>query len=244
MPELTDSAGAEPEGADNPRRIRRWLVVGLLVIVAGALAVLGVSLIQHGAKHTAAPPAPLPSQTFSVDPAAIAALPAIITRLNPTPGSTTPCPASATASHVIVSALCIDAPIVPEVIKGNELIIPSDVHQVGLWMQGAGLTSKDGTTLLAGHVNFIGQGDGAFADLYKAEPGMSITVVDAAGKATAWRAISMSVVSKSKLPPAVFAGTGGARRLVLVTCGGPVDFVPGYGYSYRDNVILTAVLAQ
>jgi hypothetical protein len=30
---------------------------------------------------------------------------------------------------------------------------------------------------------------------------------------------------------------------VLVTCGGPVDYVAGYGYSYRDNVIVTAVPA-
>jgi hypothetical protein len=30
---------------------------------------------------------------------------------------------------------------------------------------------------------------------------------------------------------------------VIVTCGGPVDYVQGYGYSYRDNVIAAAVPA-
>lgn len=230
---------------------RRWTVPAGLVALAALLATTGVLLIRHGTEHTAATPAPLPSATFSVDPGQLSTIPPVTRRLNP--GSTAgggsggagavPCPESAQAAHVIVTALCIDAPIVPEAIRGNELLIPDDVHQVGLWAQGAGLSATTGTTLLAGHVNFVGQGDGAFADLYKAEPGMAIALVDAAGRPTRWRTVSMTVVTKSTLPPAVFAGTGGARRLILVTCGGPVDFVPGYGYSYRDNVIVTAVPA-
>jgi hypothetical protein len=39
------------------------------------------------------------------------------------------------------------------------------------------------------------------------------------------------------------AGPTGLRKLVIVTCGGPVQYVPGYGYSYLDNVIATAVPA-
>jgi hypothetical protein len=42
------------------------------------------------------------------------------------------------------------------------------------------------------------------------------------------------------LPPWVFAGTSGPRRLVMVTCGGSLDYIPGYGYSYRNNVIAVA----
>jgi hypothetical protein len=29
--------------------------------------------------------------------------------------------------------------------------------------------------------------------------------------------------------------------LVMVTCGGPLDYIQGYGYSYRYNVIAVAV---
>jgi hypothetical protein len=41
----------------------------------------------------------------------------------------------------------------------------------------------------------------------------------------------------------VFAGPAGARRLVIVTCGGPVEYSRGTGYSYEDNVIAVAVPA-
>jgi len=47
--------------------------------------------------------------------------------------------------------------------------------------------------------------------------------------------------SNPLLPPWVFAGTSGPRRLVMVTCGGSLDYIPGYGYSYRNNVIAVAV---
>jgi hypothetical protein len=30
--------------------------------------------------------------------------------------------------------------------------------------------------------------------------------------------------------------------LVIVTCGGPVECIPGYANSYADNVIATAML--
>jgi len=39
----------------------------------------------------------------------------------------------------------------------------------------------------------------------------------------------------------VFAGPEGARRLAVVTCGGPIEQIPGIDNTYRDNVIVTAV---
>jgi hypothetical protein len=52
--------------------------------------------------------------------------------------------------------------------------------------------------------------------------------------------VSLRSVSKKDLPQALFA-SGGARRLVLVTCGGAFDAAT---HQYADNVLVTAVPAQ
>lgn len=51
-------------------------------------------------------------------------------------------------------------------------------------------------------------------------------------------AIGSIEVQKTALPSWVWAGPAGDRRLVLVTCGGPL--IPGTD-RHRDNVIVSAV---
>ncbi|WP_051450157.1 class F sortase [Actinospica robiniae] len=104
-----------------------------------------------------------------------------------------------------------------------------------------GRPPNQGTTLLAGHVDYTGQGTGTLYDLYRVQPGTLVYASDASGHVPRWRVTGLTVVSKTELPSWVFAGTAGPRKLVIVTCGGPVDYVPGYGNTYRDNVIATAV---
>jgi hypothetical protein len=106
---------------------------------------------------------------------------------------------------------------------------------------GRGFAPGDtGTTLIAGHIDNIDQGNGAFHDLYLVQPGESIYTSDNEGHTVRWRTVSMQVVEKAALPHSVFIGVTGPRRLVLVTCGGPRIRYPS-GNSYRDNVIVTAI---
>lgn len=56
---------------------------------------------------------------------------------------------------------------------------------------------------------------------------------------TTWvnAAADLIEVEKAELPAWVWAGPNGPRRLVIVTCGGPL--IPGTE-RHRDNVIATA----
>lgn len=227
---------------------RRWLAV--LLAVALALAA-GVVLIVYGAQSHDPAAAPLPSKTFDVQPAALPPLPPTDPGRphavsNPQPG----CAVDIRPSHLVIGSLCIDGPVViTGTTSEGALIIPPNVHDIGMWDHGAPLVGPDtqpvtvGTTLLAGHVNDYSQGNGALYALYRVAPGSVLFVSDAAGRVTRWRVVAQSVVVKAALPKSVFAGLNGPRQLVLVTCGGPIVHIPGYGNSYRDNVIVTAIPA-
>jgi hypothetical protein len=151
--------------------------------------------------------------------------------------------------RVVIPALCVDAPVVPTPrTSEGDLTIPHDVHIVGRWDASAGLadppqTTIVGTTLLAGHVNMPGQGSGALYQLGSVRPDDLVYTADPAGPVSRWRVVSLIEVHKDRLPPEVFAGRSGPRRLVIVTCGGPIIHLPGHGASYRDNIIVTAVPA-
>ena len=84
-------------------------------------------------------------------------------------------------------------------------------------------------------------GFGALFDLKAAgyDDPLLVTTTDGTGRATHWRVTGLEVRGKGDLP--AFPTTG-ARRLVLVTCGGPVVDTPS-GRRYRDNVVVTAVPA-
>ncbi len=165
-------------------------------------------------------------------------------------GATGECAMPVQPAHVVIGSLCVNGPIITtSATPEGALIIPQDVHQIGMWDKGAPITGSDqqpltqGTTLLAGHVNAADQGSGTFYDLYKVQPGAVVYVTDPAGSVTRWRVVGLDVVVKAALPKSVFAGPTGPRKLVLVTCGGPIRNIPGVGNTYRDNVIVSATPA-
>ncbi|MEU8782893.1 class F sortase [Streptomyces sp. NPDC048637] len=241
-------AARPPRGPrSGRRRVPPWKIAS--AVLAGlALIAMGVLLLTrtHDATRTARPAAaPLPAAPFSLDPSDVPGGPLAPVRAGqaaPRAADDRACDTTVPAARIVIPALCLSGPVVTTSgIRDGALVLPHNVHQVGMWDQGAGLTDQAGTTLLAGHVHYPGQGNGALYDLYRAGPGDAVYVSDARGEVTTWRIASLQVVKKSKLPASVFAGKSGPRRLVLVTCGGPVDYVPGYGNTYRDNVIATAV---
>lgn len=152
------------------------------------------------------------------------------------------------SGRVVIGSLCINAPIVPTVVAGDgSLIIPVDVHKVALWTGGAGIVAPAGTTVIAGHVDDVNQGPGAMNQLRNVAPGAVVSVTETSGQVTRWQVTDVAVVGKDSLPPVVFAGRNGPRRLALVTCGGPLLHLPnGHGGTYgtyRDNIVVTAVPA-
>ena len=135
----------------------------------------------------------------------------------------------------MIPSLHVDALVRTTSIVDHELVIPGDVHDVGEW----GHKANAGTTILAGHVNWVGQGPGALGSLADIAPGATVYLANRAGVVSVWSVVSLRSVSKKDLPQALFA-SGGVRRLVLVTCGGAFDAAT---HQYADNVLATAVPA-
>lgn len=136
--------------------------------------------------------------------------------------------------------ISITAPIVEATVPDGVLTPPEDVSKVGIWMGGAPLDSKTGTTLLAGHVNMAGQGNGALFDLSLMKPGDLLKTTDSGGVVTQWRVTR--VVDRPKadgVEESVLDGPAGPRKLAVVTCGGELDYANGVG-NYEDNVYVYA----
>ena len=140
------------------------------------------------------------------------------------------------ADHLVIPSLHVDALVRTTSIVDHELVIPGDVHDVGEW----GRKVNAGTTILAGHVNWVGQGLGALGALANIAPGATVYLSNRAGVVSVWSVVSLRAVSKMDLPETLFA-SGGTRRLVLVTCGGAFDAAT---HQYADNVLAIAVPAQ
>jgi hypothetical protein len=139
------------------------------------------------------------------------------------------------ADHLVIPSLHVDALVFTTSIVDHELVIPGDVHDVGEW----GRQANAGTTIVAGHINWVGQGPGALGTLAVVAPGSTVYLANPAGVVSVWSVVSLRSVPKKDLPQVLFA-PGGARRLVLVTCGGAFNAAT---HQYADNVLAIAVPA-
>ena len=151
-----------------------------------------------------------------------------------------PAPPVLAPGTLSLGPLGVTAPILDATVPNGVLTPPLDVNQVGKWVDGAGLDADAGTVLIAGHVNMIGQGNGALFNLSRMRTGEYVHTSDAQGAITAWRVTS--VVDRPKtngIEESVLDGTEGPRRLAVVTCGGDLEFTNGVG-DYEDNVYLYA----
>ncbi len=205
-------------------RHHRPIISGTAVLAL----VAGVVLISQ--VRTSHPPAaaPLPTATFSLgyQPAPVDSGAATIRLVAPAE--------SLAARHVYVPSLGIDASWSSEPITAGSLVIPHDVHTIGLSAAGGQPDSETGTVLLASHVNYRGQGLGVFASLYRILPGALVVLTDDAGHASRWRITELTDPMKADLDPGLFTAQG-QRRLALVTCGGQV-----HNGEYDRNIVAVA----
>jgi hypothetical protein len=215
----------------------RWGLpaAAMLLLAGGALLAWGL-LRPGGGPHAQ----PLPARPFAIDPAAARLLPAPPPLASPQPGSIqaacTQLPAG--QPQVTIRSLCIDAPLVATHVAGGALLIPADVHLAALDTGGAALNARQGTTIIAGHVDNVNQGYGSFYFLYQVEPGAVLTVTGLDHTVTTWRVYQTAVAAKTALPLGIWSRTG-SRQLVLVTCGGPIEHTQS-GNTYQDNILIYA----
>ncbi|MFD4292891.1 class F sortase [Rhodococcus sp. NPDC058505] len=208
------------------RHRRRPSVIGTLAVLVVALlaVVVGVGMLTADGEEPA---------VADPNPPGVAA---------PVPAPTSPQPDIGTLPPrtLALPRVGVAAPIGVATVPGGVLTPPNDVSTVGIWQDGAPLAADAGTTLLAGHVNMVGQGNGALFSLALMQPGDVIHTSDDAGRSTAWRVTR--VVERPKadgVEESVLDGPTGPRRLAVVTCGGDLTYTDGVG-DYTDNVYLYA----
>jgi hypothetical protein len=224
---------------------------------AAALAVTGAVLIglavdqhvHHGAAISHPTPVPNQLQRQAATQSGSRADPA-----RPNASSANPLGVVSSITSVgatlVIPALDVQAPVVAVGGTDGSMLIPADVHQVG-WYDGidnqsgvhrsaaptAPWPGQPGVALIAGHVNWAGQGPGALSNLGRLRVGDLIQVVGSNRTTTAWQVSQAPItLPKSALPHSLFVNTG-PSRVALVTCGGPYDRTTGH---YRDNVIVWA----
>jgi hypothetical protein len=137
--------------------------------------------------------------------------------------------------RIAIPSVGVSARWVSERLEGAQLQVPADVHVTGLWAGGGLISGRQGTVLIDGHVNYVGQGDGALYRLARVKPGALIATSTRADQTVWWRTVRVVSMLKQSLPQGIFTDTG-ARRLVIVTCGGALE-TDGH---YDDNVVLYA----
>lgn len=119
----------------------------------------------------------------------------------------------------------------------GDFAVPPSVDRVGWYRHGPGMEAAAGSIVIAGHVDSATQGKGAFFRLGALRPGARVALADAAGTVQEFRVVGRERYAKSRIPLDRYFARDGARRLTLITCGGPFDAATGH---YRDNVVVTA----
>ena len=213
---------------------RRPLLVGALVILAGAALIL--FWVMRGASpvpETASPSATTtstasPSQTPTGSPGA-------------TPGATAEPPPSAAVEH---SGLSLQIP---------EIGLQEALHSEGLrdgrinppagtvmWYTGHDRVppGQVGTSVIAGHVGAYGSPD-RFADLSDVAVGDEVEIVTRDGERTTFTVVRAEVVDKDELTTdnAVWGNNSSVRRLAIITCDDAFGY-RGDGHRVANYVVI------
>lgn len=141
-------------------------------------------------------------------------------------------------TRISVAGLVTDMPVEPQGLDARgQMALPVSPSVAGWYRFASAPASKSGSTVIASHVDAIGEGLGPFAQLRNVPVGTEVTIVDSAGDTHVYRVTTIERIEKEVVPWNDYFSTAGAPRLVLVTCGGEYDAAVG---SYDDNYIVTA----
>jgi sortase (surface protein transpeptidase) len=116
--------------------------------------------------------------------------------------------------------------------------LPANPVRIGWYRFGPAPGSATGSVVLGGHLDSRRYGVGPLARLSKARVGDLIEVRLSDGQIVKYRTEAVRDVDKQTLALDAVFDRSGARRLQLVTCGGP--YLPARG-GYQQNLVVTAV---
>lgn len=235
-------------GADRDFRklvVRASLIsLSFCVLVIGALFVLNP--ITEGQGSPSAFPVANPAVTATSTPAAsserevAAPLPEKTFDKSAKDSYSPPvsaAPVSLRPSSLSIPSVGINADVVSGGAKDGRMVLPES-SKTAEYTGASPLTDTEGSTVIAGHVNFEDGTPGALGTLHKIEKGAPVYATDSKGKVHKYRVVAMDVLKKQALPYSIFR-TSGDRQLVIVTCGGDIETVNGVPV-YANNLVVTA----
>jgi hypothetical protein len=156
-------------------------------------------------------------------------------------GPVSPLPAAEPAA-LHIEAIGATSTLIPLGLNADDTVeVPpiGDPMQAG-WYRYGPTPGERGPAVVLGHVNGNGE-DGIFADLDELTTGDQIIVTRDDGRTAVFTVTRTARVPKTAFPTeSVYGDTEGAE-LRLITCGGTFDESRD---SYRDNIIVYAVLAE
>lgn len=150
------------------------------------------------------------------------------------PAATPPVP----PTRLVIDAIRVDMPVEPVgVDRDAQMELPDDPAVAGWYRFGPDATSEAGNIVLAAHVDAWDHPIGPLARLRDASPGDLVTLTDARGTERVYVVDSVGHQEKRSLAVDELFRRDGEARLVVITCGGPIDPATGL---YRDNVVVIA----
>lgn len=147
-------------------------------------------------------------------------------------------------SELAIPAADLRIPMVPRGLISldattQEMDLPVS-FQAGWLTSSSSVSSTQGTTVVAGHVNWADGSWAPMSNLYNAQPGMTVLTTDPSGALQSWKVTSSSSVPQNELSHLfTLTDTQGPRELVLITCEASIDNQGNL--SFDKNHVVTAV---
>jgi LPXTG-site transpeptidase (sortase) family protein len=198
------------------------LVVGVL---GGAVAALAVLLAVVLPRSTSAAPAAPPAPT--------AEIPVPVSMVGGS-GSETAAP-----TRVRVPGIDVDSRLVRLGVDDDGALVPPEDFARAGWFTGGPAPGETGPAVIAGHVDSY-RGPAVFFRLSELEEGDEVLVDRADGTTARFTVTAVDRYPKDEFPTDQVYGPTSRPELRLITCGGEFD---RDARSYRDNVVVSAVLA-
>jgi sortase (surface protein transpeptidase) len=146
---------------------------------------------------------------------------------------------AAAPTRVRMPAIDVDSSLVRlGVDDAGALVPPEDFAQAG-WFTGSPAPGETGPAVIAGHVDSY-EGPAVFFRLAELRKGDKVLVDRADGTTARFTVSSVDRYPKDRFPTDQVYGPTPRAELRLITCGGEFDRA---ARSYRDNVVVSAVLA-
>lgn len=144
------------------------------------------------------------------------------------------------AAQLAIPGAGVKATVRTAGVAGRSMRIPSAPGQAGWLFRSAQPGDRVGTTVIAAHVSDRHDNPLAFWNLKKARKGQIVTIRQA-GEVYRYKVSVQKRFARSKGIPKHMFSTGGAPRLLLVSCTDRVS-MPGGGFHYRSNLVVVAKL--